>query len=254
MSQPRQSRALIIVNSNFCSSDHDVVLGTRKGAKREAEKLSRILSRLNYKVKLVHNKTAKEINDLYQQERCCEHGEYFVSIISSHGEEGVIFGCDMEPVKLTQIFQTLSSERCPVLTKIPKIFFIQACRGTEFDHGVVVECDSGNPAPQSKPDGFSACVSIPPQTAVMFACSPGYVAFVNAFGSMFLQALLKVLEGEERHLALNRLMTRINWEVAFCCQARGTYQGCKEMPCFITNLLQEVFPFSAPIAEEADGV
>ncbi|XP_056218839.1 caspase-8-like [Falco biarmicus] len=125
MSQPRQSRALIIVNSNFCSSDHDVVLGTRKGAKREVEKLSRILSRLNYKVKLVHNKTAKEINDLYQQERCCEHGEYFVSIISSHGEEGVIFGCDMEPVKLTQIFQTLSSERCPVLTKIPKIFFIQ---------------------------------------------------------------------------------------------------------------------------------
>lgn len=84
--------------------------------------------------------------------------------------------------------------------------------------------------------------------------SAGYVAFLNVFGSMFLQALLKALEGEERHLALNRLMTRINWEVAFHCQARGTYQGCKEMPCFVTNLLQEVFPFSAPIAEGADGV
>lgn len=71
---------------------------------------------------------------------------------------------------------------------------------------------------------------------------------------MFLQALLKVLRGEERHLALNRLMTRINWEVAVRCQARGTYEGCKEMPCFVTNLLQEVFPFSAPAAEEADGV
>lgn len=125
MSQPRQSRALVIVNTNFCSSDGDVVLGSRGGARREAEKLSNVLARLNYEVKLMHNKTAKEIEDLYRQERCCEHGEYFVSIISSHGEEGVIFGCDSEPVKLSRIFQILSSEKCPVLTKIPKIFFIQ---------------------------------------------------------------------------------------------------------------------------------
>ncbi|KGL92015.1 Caspase-3, partial [Charadrius vociferus] len=241
MSQPRQSRALVIVNTDFRSSDGDVTLGTRNGAKREAEKLSTTLSRLNYEVKLMHNKTAKEIEDLYQQECCCEHGEYFVSIISSHGEEGVIFGCDSKPVKLTRIFQILSSKKCPALTKIPKIFFIQACRGHEFDQGVVVECDSG----VREPDGFSDYLSIPPQTVVMFACSPGYVAFLNISGSMFLQALLKVLEGEERHLALNRLMTRINWEVAFYCQARGTYEGCKEMPCFVTNLLQEVFPFSA---------
>ncbi|KFW60837.1 Caspase-3, partial [Pygoscelis adeliae] len=249
MSQPRQSRALVIVNTDFSSSDGDVVCQTRAGAKREAEKLSNILSRLNYKVKLMHNKTAKEIEDLYQQESCCEHGEYFVSIISSHGKEGIIFGCDSKPVMLTRIFQILSSEKCPVLTKIPKIFFIQACRGKEFDQGVVVECDSGELQlecePECEPDCFSDYLSIPPQTAVMFACSPGYVAFLNISGSMFLQSLLKVLEGEERHLALNRLMTRVNWEVAFCCQARGTYEGCKEMPCFVTNLLQEVFPFSA---------
>ncbi|NXW11060.1 CASP3 protein, partial [Fregetta grallaria] len=279
MSQPRQNRALVIVNTNFCSSDGDVVFGTRRGAKREAEQLSNVLSRLNYKVKLMHNKTAKEIEDLYQEECCCEHGDYFVSIISSHGEEGVIFGYDSEPVKLTRIFRILSSDKCPALTKIPKIFFIQACRGAEFDQGVLVECDSSEP----EPDCFSDYLSIPPQTVVMFACSPGkgeplthqrraktfpfghvaitgprhsqrcspsftlcrLLAFLNVFGSMFLQALLKVLEGEERHLALNRLMTRINWEVAFCCQARGTYEGCKEMPCFVTNLLQEVFPFSA---------
>ncbi|KAM6113287.1 caspase-7-like [Phoenicopterus ruber ruber] len=252
MSQARQSRALIIVNTDFCSSDGEVEFGIRRGARKEAEKLSRTLSRLNYEVKLAHNKTAKEIEDLYQQESCCEHGEHFVSVISSHGEEGIVFGCDTEPVKLTRIFQILSSEKCPVLTKIPKIFFIQACRGRELDQGVVVECDSKEP--EQEPDSFSHYLSLPPQTAVMFACSPGYAAFLNISGSMFLQALLKVLEGEERHLALNRLLTRISWEVAFCCQARGTYEGCKEMPCFVTNLLQEVFPFSAPVTEEADGV
>lgn len=65
--QARQSRALIIVNTDFCSSAGDVVLGTRRGAKREAEKLSEALSELNYKVKLMHNSTAKEMEDLYQQ-------------------------------------------------------------------------------------------------------------------------------------------------------------------------------------------
>ncbi|NWY50993.1 CASP3 protein, partial [Chionis minor] len=239
MCQPRQSRALVIVNTDFRSSNGDTVFETRKGARREAEKLSKVLSWLNYEVKLTHNKTAKEIQELYQQESRSEHGEYFVSIISSHGAEGFIFGCDSEPVQLSRIFQILSSKKCPALTKIPKIFFIQACRGRELDQGVAVECDSGEPG------CFPHYLSIPPQTAVMFACSPGYVAFLNLCGSMFLQALLKVLEGEERHLALNRLATRVNWEVAFHCQARGTYQGCKEMPCFLTNLQQEAFPFAA---------
>ncbi|NXD87501.1 CASP3 protein, partial [Halcyon senegalensis] len=241
MSQPRKSRALIIVNTNFYSSHDDVAVGTRRGARREAEKLSRILSRLNYEVTLMQNKTAEEIENLYQQECCRQHGDYFVSIISSHGAEGVVLGCDSKPVKLTRIFQILSSETCPALTKIPKIFFIQACRGRDLDQGVVVECDSREP----EPGGSSNYLSIPPQTAAMFACSPGYAAFLSISGSMFLQALIKVLEGEERHLALNRLMTRVNWEVAFRCQARGTYEGCKEMPCFVTNLQQEVFPFSA---------
>ncbi|KFQ38850.1 Caspase-3, partial [Mesitornis unicolor] len=162
---------------------------------------------------------------------------------SSHGDEGVVFGCDSEPLKLTWIFQVLSSGECPVLSKIPKIFFIQACRGAQLDPGVLVECDSAGT--QCEPDGFTEFLSMPPQTVVMFACSPGYVAFLRPSGSMFLQAVLQALRGEQRHLSLHRLLTRVTGEVAFNCQARGTYEGCKEMPCFVTNLLQDVFPFSA---------
>ncbi|NWR61231.1 CASP3 protein, partial [Bucorvus abyssinicus] len=240
MSLPRQSRALVIVNTEFRGSNGEELLGARRGAKREAEKLSRMLSRLNYQVTLAHNKTAEEIEELYQREGGRQHGRFFVSVISSHGDEGLVFGCDAQPLKLSRVF---SSGNCPALAQIPKIFFIQACRGRELDPGVMVECDGGEP----EPGCCSGYLSIPPQTAVMFACSPGYVAFLNLCGSMFLQALLKVLEGEERHLALNRLLTRVTGEVALRCQARGTYQGCKEMPCFITNLRQEVFPFAVPL-------
>lgn len=169
MSRPRQSRALIIVNTDFCSSDGDVGLRPRRGARREAEKLSRVLAQLSYRVKLLHNRTAKEMEDLYQQECSREHGDYFVSVISSHGEEGAVLGCDCRPLRLTRIFHIVSAQNCPALAERPKVFFIQACRGAALDQGVFVETDSGQPEPAS----FSEYLHIPPNTAVMFACSPG---------------------------------------------------------------------------------
>lgn len=45
----------------------------------------------------------------------------------------------------------------------------QACRGGALDQGVSLETDSGQPEPCS----FSEYLRIPPNTAVMFACSPG---------------------------------------------------------------------------------
>ncbi|TFJ98920.1 zinc finger protein 219 [Platysternon megacephalum] len=124
----------------------------------------------------------------------------------------------------------------------------EACRGNVTDPGVLVETDSGQPPA----DSFSHYLSIPDSTAVMFACSPGYGAFLNPLGSMFLQTLLEFLEGDERHLELARLMTRISWKVAFHCEAKGTHKGEKEMPCFVTNMVREVYPFSTQTSENSD--
>lgn len=61
---------------------------------------------------------------------------------------------------------------------------------------------------------------------------------------MFLKALLEVLEGEKRKLKATKLMTWINWKVAFLCEAKGIkYGGKKEMPCFVTNMVEEIYPF-----------
>ncbi|CAM5127552.1 unnamed protein product [Natator depressus] len=241
--QQRKNRAVIIVNYEFHSRAESLL--PRKGAKREADKLFKALSKLNYAVKLHYDQTAKEIEEIYEQESREEHGDCFVSILSSHGEEGAIYDCRGELVKLTRIFQMLSPQRCPVLAGKPKIFFIQACRGNKMDPGVWVETDSAQPSA----DSFSHYLSIPDSTAVMFACSPGYSAFLNPLGSMFLQTLLEFLEGDERHLELARLMTRISWKVAFHCEAKGQYKGNKEMPCFVTNMVREVYPFSTQTTE-----
>uniref|UniRef100_A0A8C8S6L7 Caspase-3-like n=1 Tax=Pelusios castaneus TaxID=367368 RepID=A0A8C8S6L7_9SAUR len=236
--QQRKNRAIIIVNYEFPGRNE--LLPHRSGARREADKLFKALSRLKYAVKLYYDQTAEEIEEIYRQESREEHGDCFVSILSSHGEEGAIFSSDGELVQLTRIFQLLSPPRCPGLAGKPKIFFIQACQGKELDQGVWMQTDSAGP-PE---DSFSPFLSIPDNTAVMFASSPGYSAFLNPMGSMFLQTLLEFLEGDERHLELARLMTRINWKVAFHFQAKGKHEGCKEMPCFVTNMVREVYPFS----------
>uniref|UniRef100_A0A8C5SUI0 Caspase-3 n=1 Tax=Laticauda laticaudata TaxID=8630 RepID=A0A8C5SUI0_LATLA len=237
MTCPKRNRALIIVNYQFLWAKEE--FRPRMGARREADKLVKALSKCNYDVRLFLDLTAKEIEDVYKEESRAEHGKCFVSILSSHGEDGCIMDCQGQALKLTRIYNILSSERCPHLAGKPKIFFIQACRGNRFDDGIYLETDS---APEE--DCFSHYLSIPESTAVMFSCSPGYVSFSNQWESMFLKALLEVLEGEERKLKVNKLMTWINWKVAFLCEAKGTvYKGKKEMPCFVTNMVEKVYPF-----------
>ncbi|XP_043938416.1 caspase-3-like [Protopterus annectens] len=247
---PKKSKALLVSMTDFHPGIKSK-LRPRKGAKKDTEKLHRALTELNYKVELHLDLDAKEILELYKRVATDEHGEYFVTVISSHGENGFIYGYDGEAVRLADIFTMFDPARCPQLANKPKIFFIQACRGSDLDDGVEVETDSVLPQEE---DTFLQYLAIPIDTAVMFAASPGYAAFQNLAGSVFLQTLWKLLRGEERHLELLQLMTRINYFVAYEFEARGEYSGKKEMPCFVTKMIQNVFPFSNKTKDELMGL
>ncbi|KAK6305121.1 hypothetical protein J4Q44_G00239010 [Coregonus suidteri] len=65
------------------------------------------------------------------------------------------------------------------------MFFIQACRGGEVDDGVTVETDSAGS--DIIEDTLSKYLSIPMDTAVMYATAPGYGAFIHPLGAVFLQ-------------------------------------------------------------------
>lgn len=61
-------------------------------------------------------------------------------MLLSHGEEGIIFGTN-GPLDLKKITSFFRGDCCRSLTGKPKLFIIQACRGTELDCGI--ETDSG---------------------------------------------------------------------------------------------------------------
>ncbi|KAG5834764.1 hypothetical protein ANANG_G00265020 [Anguilla anguilla] len=240
MSRAR-NRALVV---SVVAFDRGVDLPARKGAKRDTKRLHKVLTRLGFQVDFHTDPTAEEIYQLFKEASEGPVADCFVGVLSSHGEEGVVFGADGGAVRLARIFSCFES---PAMVGKTKLFFIQACRGVELDSGVEVETDSApGRAAAEEEDNVSHYLSIPIDTAVMFATPPGYSAFMHLTGSVFLQTLCDLLEEEGgRSLEVTRLMTWLNFRVAYRFQARGgQLAGKKEMPCFVSRLTRQAFPFA----------
>uniref|UniRef100_A0A3Q4GNQ8 Caspase 3, apoptosis-related cysteine peptidase-like n=1 Tax=Neolamprologus brichardi TaxID=32507 RepID=A0A3Q4GNQ8_NEOBR len=210
------NRAVVVSVAQF---DPGVSLGDRAGAQKDAKRLHGTLSRRGFEVELHSDLSGDEIYEL-------PYRDCFLAVLSSHGEEDCVFGADGKPVRLSRIFVILL------------MLSLQACRGDALDDGV--EVDSAGDATDCS---FSLHLSVPVDTAVMYATPPGYGAFMSPLGSVFLQTFCTLLEDEaHQNLELTRLMTRLSHRVAYNFQAKGReLGGKKEMPCFLTRLTREVF-------------
>lgn len=69
---------------------------------------------------------------------------------------------------------------------------------------------------------------------------------MNATGSPFFKAFCDLLlEDGQRDLELTHLMIRVSHRLAYTFQAKGpALDGKKEMPCLVTRMTREVFPFA----------
>ncbi|XP_026209802.1 caspase-3-like isoform X2 [Anabas testudineus] len=232
-----RNRAVLVSVSKFHPG---VMLGPRPGAKSDAKRLHRTLSKLGFKVDIHSDLSRDEIYDVFLKESRRPVNDCFLAVLSSHGDEDCVFGADGNPVRLSRIFRYFDNKS---MEGKAKLFLIQACRGDALDDGV--EVDSGGDTSEWS---FSQHLSVPIDTAVMYATAPGYAAFMHITGSVFLQTFCTLLEEDgNRNLELTRLMTRLSHRVAYTFQAKGReLGGKKEMPCLLTRLTREVFPFAEP--------
>lgn len=114
-----------------------------------------------------------------------------VCCVLSHGKIKGIVGVDGQIVTYRELIETLSPSQCPTLFKKPKLFFIQACRGTD---------DQPAAFPQIFPDDEVMPVSdsavprdsIPKMADYLLAMStvPHYVSYREKDrGTWFIQSL-----------------------------------------------------------------
>ncbi|XP_030649096.1 caspase-3b [Chanos chanos] len=234
MNFPSLGQCIVINNKNF---EKSTGMGLRDGTDVDAASVFKAFSAVGYKVKIYNDQTVSRMKSLLQSVAKQNHKDSasFVCVLLSHGDEGTIYGTDglIDLKELTGLFR---GDRCSTLVGKPKLFFIQACRGSALDDGV--EADS-----VSEDSGGR----IPVEADFLYAYStaPGYYSWRNTSnGSWFIQSLCEVLSKRSKELEIMQIMTRVNSMVAHSFESNSSipgFTGKRQIPCIVSMLTKELY-------------
>ncbi|XP_047434895.1 caspase-3a [Mugil cephalus] len=230
---PSIGQCVIINNKNF---DRCTGMNQRNGTDVDAANAMKVFTNLGYKVKIYNDQSVEQMKQVLTAVSTADHSgsASFVCVLLSHGDEGVFFGTDgsVELKFLTSLFR---GDRCKSLAGKPKLFFIQACRGTDLDPGI--EADSG--------DDTTTKIPVEADFLYAFSTAPGYYSWRNTMtGSWFMQALCDMLSKHGKELELMHIMTRVNRKVAVEFESISNSPGFnarKQIPCIVSMLTKEMY-------------
>ncbi|KAM4031420.1 LOW QUALITY PROTEIN: caspase-7 [Anomaloglossus baeobatrachus] len=241
MNYGKVGKCVIINNKNFHEKTGMCI---RNGTDKDAGDLFRCFKSLGFDVMVHNDRSCEDMERLLQNLAQQNHNDSacFACILLSHGEEGQIYGTDgAMAIKSDHLFR---GDKCKSLVGKPKLFFIQACRGSEFDDGI--QTDSG-PANDSLETDANPRYKIPVEADFLFAYStvPGYYSWRNpGRGSWFVQALCSVLNEHGKQLEIMQILTRVNYLVATNFESWSDdprYSEKKQIPCVVSMLTKELY-------------
>ncbi|XP_029309544.1 caspase-8-like isoform X2 [Cottoperca gobio] len=153
------------------------------------------------------------------------HGDAFICCVLSHGNKGVVFGIDWQPLSIKQITTTFKATDQSSLTGKPKVFLIQACQGSKKQLGVL---SKGLQADDADPSSF-----LPEEADFLIAMATVEDCISirhKIHGSWFVQSVCQQLkEGCPWSKDITTLLYKVNNEVS---QKEGGFQpgAVKQMP------------------------
>ncbi|XP_038678154.1 caspase-7 isoform X5 [Scyliorhinus canicula] len=234
-------KCIIINNKNF---DDKTEMNVRNGTDIDAGNLFACFTSLDFNVVVLNDQTCSQMERILQDVSQENHSNNacFACILLSHGDEGLIYGTDgAMPIKrLTSLFR---GDMCKTLVGKPKLFFIQACRGSEFDQGI--QTDSG-PTGDVETDA-NPRHKIPVEADFLYAYStvPGYYSWRNpGKGSWFAQALCNAFKEYGKEFEIMQILTRVNYMVAMHFESWSEdprFSEKKQIPCIVSMLTKELY-------------
>ncbi len=186
MKDHKRGICLIINNIKFEN------LPERHGAQIDEEMLKDLFgNELSFVVEIKKNLCRKKITEVVDDFSTLNHQQFdaFVCIIMSHGNhQESIFCTKGKKVRVEDIMVEFNGKNCPSLLNKPKLFFIQACRGSP-----VVFSDEHQPD-SSFPDFDSTLArGLYPHEAdflLAFSTAPGYLSRRDpSTGTRFIQVM-----------------------------------------------------------------
>ncbi|KAF4086517.1 hypothetical protein AMELA_G00107210 [Ameiurus melas] len=235
MSSEPRGVCLIINNMDFHSPHQK-----RNGSEKDEESLVKVFKWLGFTEEVHRNQTAEQMKTILRtHSRNQHHGDCFVCCILSHGSADGVIGTDGGKVTGADIYEIFNGMYCPSLINKPKVFFIQACRGQQYQPMVKVQSDGykevkGGEAKvkEEELETDPVQITIPAEADFLVARSTvkGYYSFRTSSGSWFIQSLCEQLTkhcpaGED----IYTILLRVNKEIS---EKTGLHNmnNAKQMP------------------------
>uniref|UniRef100_A0A8C9A987 Caspase-8 n=1 Tax=Prolemur simus TaxID=1328070 RepID=A0A8C9A987_PROSS len=182
--------------------------------------LSKTFNELHFEVVHFEDSTAKEIHEVLKVYQSMDHNnkDCFICCILSHGDKGIIYGTDGEEVSIYELTSYFTGSNCPSLAGKPKVFFIQACQGDNYQKGIPVETDSEQKEAYLEMDVSLQKRYIPDEADFLLGMATvnNCVSYRNpAEGTWYIQSLCQSLrERCPRGDDILTILTEVNYEVS----------------------------------------
>lgn len=233
--------ALIFNHNEFNSSE------PRLGSERDEKTIKKVLLDLNFEVKLYNDLTCREIKNVLQETADLDHSDNdcLVVVLMSHGDRNGDVHAKDKTYKVACLWEYFLGNECKSLIGKPKLFFIQACRGSRVDSGVKVVSRDVPDSPSTSDNQLNFKIPTIADLLVMYATYDDHYAWRNEeCGSWFIQAICQEFTDNGTDLDLLTLLTGVTRRVAFnftSHNANKELHEMKQIPCIQSMLTKTLF-------------
>ncbi|KAH3806086.1 caspase-7-like [Dreissena polymorpha] len=170
----------------------------------------------------------------------------FICAIMGHGNQNGIATTDDKFKSAEDIRMEFRNDTIPNYTGRPKIFLLQACRGSVRQDGVEIDEDDDkaeNSEAEIDEDDIISKVPLDADTLLAFSTTPGYKSFrktggTSFRGSWFIQSCVQVFQEYYKSDHLEDMLITVRERVA---ELERPDDGKKQMPCVWSTLTRRLY-------------
>lgn len=175
----------------------------RHGAECDERGLKKLFEKLHFTVEINRNLSKERMERLAKEVGHQDHEncDVLFFIIMSHGSHGdTIIGVDGEVISIQALMSPFKPDECPSLRDKPKVFLVQACRGTYSERYIRPMRDSS----------LSRGTRLQEADFLLaYASAPGYTSTRLSTGSIFIQALIEVFRRRSHKSHVDDMLTEV---------------------------------------------
>ena len=216
--EPEANGLAIIISNDYWSSSH---FKTLKGAYKDGKNMCQAFKYLKFATHWEPNVTIQRLMELiydaahYDLYHLLENYKCIAFVFAGHGGTmDHIYMQDDTPVSITDIVQQFLPKSAPHIATLPKLFLIDACRGTKVINPVLIprgsaEIPQGNVVERGVTELLSS--RLPPEGNCLIAYStmPEHMSYEQSGeGSIWITILAEMLCTS--HASIDDILTAVN--------------------------------------------